>query len=1457
MKRKAIYKAIIAFAVAMAFVMPVAAFANVGTIGVTSDSENTSYIKNIIETTIDTSNIKNTINNVLEKSDDIILSTRGRGTIYVDDDAPPGWYNATQVHTIQEGVNNATAKDTVYVYNGTYYEHVMVNKRLNLVGESRENVIVDGSGTGNVFATAGNRVLIDTFTIRNGDTGILPGGFKTYPSVANCEIYGMSDRGISLNFFNQYSTIVNCSIHDNGGNGFHIQGLSDYADVINVTTYNNGGDGISNVGASFMNVVNCTAYNNTGYGINLHGQNDATIMNCTVYDNGYGIAIWRYERCKLRNNVINNNGRNFGIAAWTAADCDQDIDPSNTINGRPIYYLRGVSNFTLDETNNFAFLGLYECTNITAINSDVCGVVLGSTTNSTISNVDVHLSSGSSGIGIFESSGITIADCDAYDNMEDGIEVRKSSSNTITNCTIYDNFESGIRLDTSTDNTIINCELYNNNDEDYGFPSLPIAGIYISKSSDNNVTNCDVHNNGDYGVFLAVSPDNTFRDNVIYDNDKDFALKDLGVTTDYVQDIDPSNTIDGRHMYYLIGQSDIELTEANNFGFLGLISCTNITARNGDAHGVVIVDTTDSTITNVEAHTSFHGIYVQGSSNIALDDCDAYDTNKGNGIYLEGCSDCALTNCNAYDTKSHGFFLQNCNDIVLESCDSYGHVGSFELFSKYSNDCTFMNCTFHDGNIGVYIHTCNRFDFINCIAHDFTGTGFNLYKGLGHNVINTTVYNNSQGIGISNTVDTSNTVTNCKAYDNIVGIKIYNAGDNIITNCDVYNNAQHGIYLWKAKASDNQVYHNNVVNNNPNACDDGTTGVSNKWNDTYPSGGNYWDDYTGVDDYSGPDQDIPGSDGIGDTPYNITGGTNQDRYPLMTPWDETPPVITNVLATPAVQNTTTPVNITCAVTDNWGMVDTVTINITGPLGFTLEEQMNEGSYWYEDTYPSIGIYYYYIQANDTTGNIATSDTYSFIITDLDLPTSAVNPLPAWTNTVPFMVAATAYDDNGVANVTLYYRYSSNGTTWTEWTSYGTDEDWPWSWSFTGSNGHYEFYSIATDNYGNIENAPSIADTSAGIDVAEPPITICTLSGTMGGNNWYISNVLVTLSATDNVSGVESTWYKIDAGYWTFYSTPFTVSTEGEHTVQYYSFDAAGNLENTNSISFQIDQNPPATEHEFDGVIGDEGWFVDDVEVTLSASDAASGVNYTMYKLNEGTWTTYTESFVVTEDGEHTLYYYSVDLAGNVEPTNEADFKIEHDIEPPVTTHEFDGIMGDNNWYTSNVVVVLSAEDDSAGVDYTMYKLEDDTEWQEYTGPILVTEDGEHTIMYFSVDKVGNEETVKGPFDFNIDQTVPTIELTWDDENSKLVADADDATSGVAKVEFYVNGEFVGEVTEAPYEWEVSNPQNGDMGQAIVFDNAGNNVISPEINNAVSQSQYQRSSSTPVPLQILSWLLGLK
>ncbi|GAI82870.1 unnamed protein product, partial [marine sediment metagenome] len=218
------------------------------------------------------------------------------------------------------------------------------------------------------------------------------------------------------------------------------------------------------------------------------------------------------------------------------------------------------------------------------------------------------------------------------------------------------------------------------------------------------------------------------------------------------------------------------------------------------------------------------------------------------------------------------------------------------------------------------------------------------------------------------------------------------------------------------------------------------------------------------------------------------------------------------------------------------------------------------------------------------------------------------------------------------------------TMWTEWTSYGTDEESPWSWAFTSieGDGYYEFYSIAVDDIGNAEEPPTTADASIGVDT-ETPVTTHTLDGTMGENRWYVSDVNITISATDALSGIASIWYMLDSGNWENYTVPLMVSDDGAlHRICYYSYDVAGNRDVPKIYSFKIDKTPPVTEHKFNGLIGKEGWFVDDVTVTLGATDAMSGVNYIKYKLNDGNWMTYEISFIVTEDGEYTLSYYSVD-----------------------------------------------------------------------------------------------------------------------------------------------------------------------------------------------------------------------
>jgi len=101
-----------------------------------------------------------------------------------------------------------------------------------------------------------------------------------------------------------------------------------------------------------------------------------------------------------------------------------------------------------------------------------------------------------------------------------------------------------------------------------------------------------------------------------------------------------------------------------------------------------------------------------------------------------------------------------------------------------------------------------------------------------------------------------------------------------------------GLGIWLSWSFNNKFYHNNLMNNTVQVYDlawDNPDHIpsSNVWDDGYPSGGNYWSDYTGVDVYSGPYRDETGSDGIGDSYYNILDLLERlyqtDMYPLMNP----------------------------------------------------------------------------------------------------------------------------------------------------------------------------------------------------------------------------------------------------------------------------------------------------------------------------------------------------------------------------------------------------------------------------------------------------------------------------------------------------------------------------------------------------------------------------------------------
>ena len=163
----------------------------------------------------------------------------------------------------------------------------------------------------------------------------------------------------------------------------------------------------------------------------------------------------------------------------------------------------------------------------------------------------------------------------------------------------------------------------------------------------------------------------------------------------------------------------------------------------------------------------------------------------------------------------------------------------------------------------------------------------------------------------------------------------------------------------------------------------------------------------------------------------------------------------------------------------------------------------------------------------------------------------------------------------------------------------------------------------------------------------PPTTAAARSGTAGRAGWFISTVVVTLSAVDNY-GTASTSFRIDGDDLQAYTSPFTVS-DGIHTVEYFSTDVAGNEEAMNSFDVKIDTTPPTLSISSPAA----GAFltIDDIEVTWAAAEATSGIDHLEVTLDGGTPVVLPaaatrHTFTGAVDGAHTVAVTAFDVAGN-------------------------------------------------------------------------------------------------------------------------------------------------------------------------------------------------------------------
>jgi hypothetical protein len=308
------------------------------------------------------------------------------------------------------------------------------------------------------------------------------------------------------------------------------------------------------------------------------------------------------------------------------------------------------------------------------------------------------------------------------------------------------------------------------------------------------------------------------------------------------------------------------------------------------------------------------------------------------------------------------------------------------------------------------------------------------------------------------------------------------------------------------------------------------------------------------------------------------------------------------------------------------------------------------------------------------------------------------------------VNLSATDDESGVNRTLY---SLDGAPYVSYTS-----------NITLSDGNHTLFYFSIDNAGNSETLKML---NVRVDTGSPTMNI-TIKGNQSVNGWYNGSVVVSLTASDNCSGIWSASYSLDSGAWTPYAGNITLG-DGQHVLAYGCYDWAGNAYN-NTVSLNV--SDPEVIVNLSGTRLSNGWFTSDVMVSFVATGGAGGVDHVEYSLNGAGWAS-GNYFNVTGEGWNRVDYRAVDGLGIASETRTCWVPI--DKTGPTISISVDGDKSSKGWYNGDVKVTLHASD-NAGINATEYSW-DGTHWNAYKDPLKVDWGFSRTIWYRAIDMAGN------------------------------------------------------------------------------------------------------------------------
>jgi len=844
--------------------------------------------------------------------------------ITVDDDGPADY------NTIQAAVDAASSGDTIYVYNGRYHENIIISKSLTLLGQDEANVIIDGDRSGNCIKLSSSDVIVNGFTITNAsDSGL----YAIYSdlNVGNVTITDNTKPGIYF-YSGKAFTIRNSTIDRNGGGIIY------------------GGSAATGNAVVEDNIIT----NNIGSGIS--------------------ISLAEGRSATIANNKIDNNAGSSsdGISVSIASSGGLMTIENNpvTSSGRYGIYLRGVktgstvSDFSVESSGSY---GLYAVSsdlnveNVTITDNTKPGIYFNSGKAFTIRNSTIDRNGGGIIYGGSANGDAVVEDNIITNNTGSGISISLAErrSATVTNNKIDNNAGSssdGIYCNIAGTGGMVTIE------------NSPVTrsgryGIYLTGvRTDLNAENVTITDNTKPGIYFYSGKAFTIRNSTIDRNGGGIIYGGSAATGNaVVEDNIITNNI-GSGVSISLAEGKSATVKNNKIDNNAGSYSDGISVSIASSGGLMTIEN------NPVTRSGRYGIYLQGGRTESIVADSSLESSGNYGLYAVS-SDLNVENVTITENTKSGICFTSGKAFTIRNSMIDGNGGGIIYGGSAATGNAVVEDNIITDNIGSGV--------LISLAEEKSAT-------LKNNKIDNNVGSSSDGIycKIAGTGGMVTIENNSVANSGDDGIYLIRAKNSILVNNNISTNG-YGIRL--DSSLNNLIYHNNFKNNHKyNAYDNGE---SNSWDDGYPSGGNYWEDYNGED---------VDNDGIGDTPYNISGTAGaQDQYPLMEPWngidpdpDITYPVINSVILNTTDPNTGDDILVTVNATDN--------VEVTAVTADDLPLSDNDGDDIWMGTIIAInGTHTVNISASDAAGNTVYDEMANYTATTLPASGTTLNLYTGW------------------------------------------------------------------------------------------------------------------------------------------------------------------------------------------------------------------------------------------------------------------------------------------------------------------------------------------------------------------------------------------------------------------------------------------------------------------------------